>query len=143
MKVKQISIFLENKSGRLAKVTKTLGDSGINIRALSIADTTDFGILRLIVSDPEKAWKVLKEQEFTVSETEIIAVRVPDHPGGLSGIMQILDDAKINIEYMYAFVGRSGNDAVVVFRVEQIDRAIELLQKTGVKLLSGKEVYTV
>ena len=143
MKVKQISIFLENKSGRLAKVTKTLGDNHINIRALSIADTTDFGILRLIVSDPATAWQILKEQEFTVSETEIIAVQVPDHPGGLAGIMQLLDDNGINIEYMYAFVGRSGADAVVVFRVEQIDRAIELLQQQGIKLLSGKEVYTV
>ncbi len=141
MKVKQISIFLENKSGRLAKVTKTLGEHGINIRALSIADTTDFGILRLIVSDPEQAWKVLKEQDFTVSATEIIAVQVPDHPGGLAGILQTLEDCQINIEYMYAFVGRSGADAVVVFRVEQIDRAIELLGRAGVKLLSGKEVY--
>ncbi len=143
MKVKQISIFLENQSGRLARVTKTLGDNDINIRALSIADTTDFGILRLIVSDPEKAWRILKEQEYTVSMTEIIAVQVPDHPGGLAAILQTLDDCGINIEYMYAFVGRSDNDAVVVFRVEHIDRAIELLQLHNVKLLSGKEVYNV
>ncbi|TCL73324.1 hypothetical protein EDC14_1005187 [Hydrogenispora ethanolica] len=143
MKVKQISIFLENQSGRLARVTKTLGDHHINIRALSIADTTDFGILRLIVSDPEKAWGVLKEQGYTVSATEIIAVQVPDHPGGLAEILQVLDDCGINIEYMYAFVGRSGNDAVVVFRVENIDRAIELLQQKDVKLLCGKEVYNV
>ncbi len=143
MKVKQISIFLENQSGRLARVTKTLGDNHINIRALSIADTTDFGILRLIVSDPEQAWQVLKEQEYTVSETEIIAIQVPDHPGGLGEILQILDQCGINIEYMYAFVGRSNADAVVVFRVENIDRAIELLKETGVKLLSGAEVYQV
>lgn len=141
MKVKQISVFLENKSGRLAKVTKVLGDNNINIRALSIADTTDFGILRLIVNNPEKAWQVLKAEEFTVSETEIIAVQVPDHPGGLAGILQILEDSKINIEYMYAFVGKSGADAVVVFRVEDIDRAITLLQQKGIRLLSGKEVY--
>ncbi len=143
MKVKQISIFLENKSGRLAKVTKTLGENNINIRALSIADTTDFGILRLIVNDPDKAWKILKEQGFTVSATEIIAVQVPDKPGGLAGILQILEDSKINIEYMYAFVGKSGTDAEVVFRVEHIDRAIEILQQAGVSLLSGKEVYTL
>ncbi len=143
MKVKQISVFLENKSGRLAEVTKVLGDNNINIRALSIADTTDFGILRLIVNSPEKAWQVLKEHDFTVSETEIIAVQVPDEPGGLAGILNIFENNKINIEYMYAFVGKSGKDAVVVFRVENIDRAIELLQQTGVSLLSGKEVYAV
>lgn len=143
MKVKQISIFLENKSGRLAKVTKVLGDHQINIRALSIADTTDFGILRLIVNEPEKAYQVLKEQGFAVSATEVIAVQVPDKPGGLAGTLQILEDCKINIEYMYAFVGKSGTNAMVVIRVEQIDRAIELLQQAGVTLLSGKEVYTV
>jgi hypothetical protein len=141
MKVKQISVFLENKSGRLATVTRVLGENGINIRALSIADTTDFGILRLIVSNPEKAWKILKENEFTVSETEIIAVQVLDQPGGLAKILQILDGSKVNIEYMYAFVGKSGADAVVVFRVEEIDRAIVLLQQNGVQLMSGKEVY--
>lgn len=142
MKVKQISVFLENKSGRLATVTKVLGDNNINIRALSIADTTDFGILRLIVNDPGKAWEILKQNDFTVSETEIIAVQVGDRPGGLAAILQILDKLQINIEYMYAFVGKSGSDAVVVFRVEDIDRAIVLLQESGVNLLSGKDIYT-
>lgn len=143
MKVKQISIFLENKSGRLAEVTNVLGNNNINIRAMSIADTTDFGILRLIVNSPEKACQVLKEQGFTVSETEIIVVQVPDEPRGLAGILNIFENNKINIEYMYAFVGKSGTDAVVVFRVENIDRAIELLQQTRVSLLSGKEVYAI
>lgn len=143
MKVKQISIFLENKSGRLATVTKVLGKNNINIRALSIADTTDFGILRLIVNDPDKACKVLKENEFTVSETEIIAVQVPDNPGGLAKILETLDNRKINIEYMYAFVGKSGENAIVVFRVEDIDRAIILLQESGIQLMSGKEIYSV
>jgi hypothetical protein len=141
MKVKQISVFLENKSGRLATVTKVLGENGINIRALSIADTTDFGILRLIVNDPDRASQVLKTNDFTISETEIIAVKISDQPGGLARVLKVLDDISINIEYMYAFVGRSGADAVVVFRVEEIDRAIELLQQTGITLLSVKEVY--
>lgn len=141
MKVKQISVFLENKSGRLATVTRVLGENNINIRALSIADTTDFGILRLIVDNPEQAWVILKENDFTVSNTDIIAVQMADQPGGLAGILKVLDNIKINIEYMYAFVGRSDADAVVVFRVEEIDRAIELLQKAGVKLLAAKEVY--
>jgi hypothetical protein len=142
MKVKQISVFLENKSGRLATVTKVLGENNINIRALSIADTTDFGILRLIVNDPDKAWQVLKTNDFTVSETEIIAVQVPDKPSGLAGILETLDNCKINIEYMYAFVGKSGENAIVVFRVEDIDRAITLLQKSGIQLMPGKEIYS-
>jgi hypothetical protein len=142
MKVKQISIFLENKSGRLATVTKVLGENGISIRALSIADTTDFGILRLIVNDPDKACTILKDNEFTVSETEIIAVEVPDKPGGLAKILENLEKCKINIEYMYAFVGKSGENAIVVFRVEDIDRAIVLLQQSGIKLMSGKEIYS-
>ena len=141
MKVKQISIFIENKSGRLAEVTKILGDNSINIRALSIADTTDFGVLRLIVNNPEKASRTLKQDGFTVSETEVIAVQVPDQPGGLAGILNFLENNSINIEYMYAFVGKSGTDAVVVFRVENIDRAIILLQEKGITLLSGKDIY--
>lgn len=140
MKVKQLSVFLENKSGRLATVTSVLGENAINIRALSIADTTDFGILRLIVDDPDRAWSVLKANDFTVSATEIIAVQMPDCPGGLAGILKQLNDQQLNIEYMYAFVGRSDNQAVVVFRVEEIDRAIALLQKSGVKLLTAAEV---
>ncbi len=141
MKVKQISVFLENKSGRLAKVSKVLGDRRINIRALSIADTTDFGILRLIVSDPEQALTALKDEGFTVSATDVIAVQVPDRPGGLAGILSILDESGINIEYMYAFVGKTLDDAVVVFRVEEIDRAIALLGGKGVTLLHGEQVY--
>jgi hypothetical protein len=141
MKVKQISIFLENKSGRLATVTKVLGENSINIRALSTADTADFGILRLIVDDPEKASAILKEHDFTVSVTDIIAVQMADEPGGLAGVLKALEDLGVNIEYMYAFVGRNDADAVVVFRVEEIDRAIEQLQKAGVKLLKEKEVY--
>ena len=141
VKVKQISIFLENKSGRLANVTKVLGDNGVNIRALSIADTTDFGILRLIVSDPEKAWNVLKTEGFTVSSTEVIAVQIPDQPGGLASVLASLESLGVNIEYMYAFVGKSNEEAVVVFRVESIDQAIPILQKGGVRLLKGEEVY--
>jgi hypothetical protein len=141
LKVKQISVFLENKSGRLATVTKVLGDNNINIRALSIADTTDFGILRLIVNDPEKAWNILKAEEFTVSATEVIAVQVPDRPGGLGEILHSLEVLGVNIEYMYAFVGKNMEDAVVVFRVEDVDHAIPILQNHGVHLLKGDEVY--
>lgn len=141
MKVKQISVFLENKSGRLSKVASTLGDRGINIRALSIADTTDFGILRLIVSDPDRALEALKTEGLTVSATEIIAVQIPDRPGGLAEVLRIFDGAGINIEYMYAFVGKTLDDAIVVFRVEEIDRAIRMLGENAVTLLRGEQVY--
>lgn len=143
MKVKQISVFLENKSGRLADVTKTLGYAGINIRALCIADTSDFGILRLIVNDPAKAAYALKQEGFTVSETDIIAVQVPDKPGGLAAILAFLKEGEINIEYMYAFVGESRGEAIVVFRVEEIEKAIEILEKNGITLLRGDEVYNI
>ncbi|NLG84267.1 MAG: ACT domain-containing protein [Firmicutes bacterium] len=141
MKVKQISVFLENKSGRLAKVARVLGEQGINIRALSIADTTDFGILRLIVSDPDRALATLKAEGMTVSPTEVIAVRIPDRPGGLAGALGLLEEAGINIEYMYAFVTKAADDAVVVFRVEDLDRAISILAEKGINLLAGEEVY--
>lgn len=143
MKVKQISIFLENKYGRLAQVTRVLGDSNINIRALSIADTTDFGILRLIVNDPDKAYGVLKAAGFTVSTTDVIAVEVPDRPGGLADALDVLQENNINIEYLYAFLQKASNAALVVFRVEQLDQAIEALQAKGNRLLSGEELYTL
>ncbi|MFA4885967.1 MAG: ACT domain-containing protein [Desulfotomaculaceae bacterium] len=141
MRVKQISIFLENKSGRLAQVTRTLGENSINIRALSIADTTDFGILRLIVNDPEKAYRILKDKGFTLSATDVIAVEVADKPGGLAEVLQLLDRAGINIEYLYAFLQKSASAALVVFRVEQLDEAVKVLQSSGTRILSGNEVY--
>lgn len=143
MRVKQISIFLENKSGRLAQVTRVLGENGINIRALSIADTTDFGILRLIVNDPGKAYQVLKEAGFTASITDVIAVEVPDKPGGLAEVLKSLDRAGINIEYLYAFVQKASNAALVVFRVEQIDKAVKVLLENGTRILGGDEVYSL
>jgi hypothetical protein len=143
VKVKQISVFLENKSGRLAEVTRVLGDNSINIRALSIADTTDFGILRLIVNKPEEANEVLKQEGFMVSETEVIAVEVPDYPGGLAGVLLDLGEAGINIEYLYAFIGRSAGNALVVFRVEDCESAIRALNSKNIRVLGGEEVYAL
>ncbi|MEG6616609.1 ACT domain-containing protein [Peptococcaceae bacterium 1198_IL3148] len=143
MKVKQISVFLENKSGRLAKVTEVLGENNINIRALSIADTTDFGILRLIVDNPDQALTALRNAGFTVSTTDVLAVEVDDQPGSLSNAMRALDEQGINIEYLYAFVQKDPQKALVVFRVEQIDDAILTLQKNGVTLMGSDEVYTM
>lgn len=143
MKVEQISIFIENKSGRLAEVTRILGEEQINIRALSLADTSDFGILRLIVNDVEKAKKVLKVKGFTVSKTEVVAVEVPDQPGGLSAILQALDRDRINVEYMYAFVERCGGNAVIIFRFDETDRAVEALSANSFKVLEGERLYSM
>jgi hypothetical protein len=143
MKVEQISIFIENKSGRLAEITGILGENGINIRALSLADTSDFGILRLIVDDSKKALQVLKEQRFTVSITHVIGVEVSDSPGGLTSILQILDNNNVNVEYMYAFVERSGDNAVIIFRFDDVDEAIDALTKNGVKILPGERITSI
>jgi len=143
MKVKQVSIFLENKAGRLAEVTNILGKAGINIRALSLADTTDFGILRLIVNDIDKAAKTLKDQGFTVGETEVLAVEVPDRPGGLGEILKIIQAAGLNVEYMYAFVERSSNNAVIIFRFDNVDEATRALLEKGVTILNGEKLYSL
>lgn len=143
MKVEQISIFLENKPGALAEVTTILGAAGVNIRALSLADTKDFGILRLIVNDNEKAKEVLGKKGFTVRKTEVVAIEVPDRPGGLAEILRILASAKINVEYLYAFVQQSGENALIIFRFDETDRAIKTLAEHGVKILEGRKVYTI
>ena len=143
MKVEQISIFLENKPGPLAEVTRILGEAGINIRALSLADTKDFGILRLIVNDNEKAKEVLSQKGFTVRKTEVVAVVVPDRPGGLAEILKILADSSVNVEYLYAFVQHSGKDAIIIFRFDETDRAIEVLSQKKLRILKGPEVYAL
>ncbi len=141
MKVEQISVFIENKSGRLADVSGVLGQAGINIRALSLADTSDFGILRLIVDDPNSALQVLRDKNFTVSKTEVIGVEVPDVPGGISTILQILDDNNVNVEYMYAFADRSAsNNVVIIFRFDDIDEAIQTLTNNAVKIREGEQI---
>ena len=142
MKVEQISVFLENKPGGLEKVTRILRDAGINIRTLAVADTSDFGIVRLIVNDVEKATGVLRESGFTVSRTTVVAVEVPDRPGGLHGILEVIAKENINIAYMYAFAEKSGENAVMLFRFDQQDRAIEVLTKSGIAVLSGEKLYS-
>ncbi|NLV20997.1 MAG: ACT domain-containing protein [Syntrophomonadaceae bacterium] len=138
---KQLSVFLENKAGRLAKVTRILGEAGINIRALSIADTSDFGILRIIVNDPPTAYTILKDAGFTVSETEVIAVRVQDTPGGLATVLEQMSDANLNIEYMYAFLGTSENDALVIFKIEDNKKARAAFKEKGIQIIEEQELY--
>jgi len=143
MKVEQISVFLENKSGRLAEVAGILRDGNINIRALYLADASDFGILRFIVNDTKKAKEILKENNFTVKRTEVIAVEVPDVPGGLAGILDVLKNEDINVEYMYAFVERSSENAVIIFKFDEIDKAISTLIKNKITVLPGEKVYSL
>jgi len=143
MKVEQLAVFLENKSGRLAAITKILSDNGINIRALSVADTADFGILRIIVDQTDKAKQVLKDAGFTVGLTDVVAVEVADRPGGLSDVLAVLNQVEINVEYMYAFVEKSGQNAVIIFRFDDADTAVEVLQNADIKILSGDEVRAI
>ncbi|MGW8192771.1 MAG: ACT domain-containing protein [Desulforhopalus sp.] len=140
MLVEQIAVFLENKSGRLAEITKVLAENGVNIRALSVADTADFGILRLIVDKVETAKTVLKDNGFTVGKTHVIAVEVEDKTGGLAKVLQSLHSADINVEYMYAFVNKTSENAVLIFRFEKMDEAIAALQKDGFTILTREQI---
>ncbi len=135
--------FWKTSPGRLAEVTRILGEAGVNIRALSLADTKDFGILRLIVNDNEKARSVLGPKGFTVRKTEVVAVEVPDRPGGLADILKVLSEAGVNVEYLYAFVQQSGENAIIIFRFDETDRAISVLSQNKVRILEGKKVYTL
>ena len=135
MIIKQLSIFVENKKGRLADITEILSNAGANIRALSIADTTDFGILRIIVDTPDAAALALKEAGVTVSITNVIAIGIDDVPGAFARPMRILSDADIDVEYMYAFITRKSEKAYVILRVADNDSAAKVLTENGVELL--------
>ena len=141
--VKQISLFLENKKGRLAHVCRVLADARINIRALSIADTADFGVLRLIVNDPVKAYEVLREKGFVANITHVLAIEVPDVPGGLADALERIDAAGLDVEYMYAFIGNVSENAFVIVRVENPELAAGIIEKTGIRVLKGEQAYTL
>jgi hypothetical protein len=143
MKAEQISVFLENKAGRLAEVTGILSEANVNIRALALADTSDFGVLRLIVDNNAKAVEALKNRGFTVGRTDVLAVEVEDRPGGLHRLLDMLHKAEINVEYMYAFVQHSGENAVMIFRIDNINEAIRVLEEHNVKVINGSKVYTL
>ena len=140
MSVKQISIFVENKEGRIKKAIDTLSKENINIRALSIADTTKYGILRLIVSDNEKAIKALEKDGFIVKENDVILLVVPDKPNGLNSTLAIFDEKGINLEYLYAFVSSKSDAAIVVMRLENMEKAITTLNENNVKILETKDI---
>jgi hypothetical protein len=143
MTVRQISVFLENKSGRLLDITRRLGEAGVNIRALCVADTSEFGVVRLIVDDPHKAHDALKEQGHTVKETVVIAVEVDDRPGGLSAVLKPLVEQEMNIEYLYCFVEKSGENAVVIIRVEEAEQAVGALNVAGFRVIPADELYAM
>ena len=140
MTVKQISIFVENKEGRIKKAIDALAKENINIRALSIADTTKYGILRLIVSDNAKAIETLEKDGFIVKENEVIILAVPDEPNGLNSTLAVFDEKGINLEYLYAFVSSKTDEAIVVMRLENMEKAIETLNASNVKILESDDI---
>jgi hypothetical protein len=143
MKVNQLSVFVENQPGRLAGVARVLGDNNINIMAMTIAETKEFGVLRMIVADYEKGMKFLKEAGYTVVTTEILAIEVHDTPGALADVLDAFTKKDLNVEYMYAFVARRGDAAILVFRFDDPDRAVEALKDTDVRVLSNEEVISL
>ncbi len=141
MKIKQLSVFLENKAGRLSGPCHVLGKAGVNILTLSLADTQEFGILRLIVKDWQRARAVLEQGGCVVKVTEVLAIEVADRPGGGAEVLEVLERANINVQYMYAFTFRRGDKAVLVFRFDDADTAIGVLQDKGINVLKSVELY--
>jgi hypothetical protein len=142
MKIKQLSVFLENKPGRLSVPCKALAKAGLNILTLSLADTRQFGILRLILRDWEKGKAILEEAGLVVNVTEVIAIEVADRPGGLAEVLETIEAADMNLEYMYAFTFRSEDKAIIVFRFEDPDAAVKLLQAKGINFIGSVDLYS-
>jgi len=137
MAVRQISVFLENTKGRLAEVTKVIADGDINLRAMTIADTADFGILRLIVDKEEKALELLEKKGFTAKETEVIGVEVADQPGGLAKVLDLFEKSGLNIEYLYVTLEKKGNAAVVIFKVDNLTLGKAIIKEKGLKAVDS------
>ena len=135
MNVKQLSVFIENKAGRVSEITDVLGRNNINIRGFSVSDTADFGIVRLVVDDPDNGARVLQDAGFTVKTSDVLCIDLPDHPGGLAGILKIVSAAGVNIEYVYSLIS-----TYVVINVADIDRAVSLLEGQPVVLVSQEQI---
>jgi hypothetical protein len=140
MKIQQLSLFVENKPGHVAAPVELLAREGVDIRALYLADTQNFGIVRMIVSDWQKAAALLESRGFVVKMTEVLAVEVPDHPGGLADVLRALDGSGVNIEYMYAFPCKLGSQAILIFRFDDPDAAIARLQAKSINVVAGDEL---
>ena len=143
MFVKQVSVFVENESGNMANVLGVLGRNNIDISALSIADKTDFGVLRLIVSDPEKAVSILREEGMIVKLTDVLAVGIEDKSGSLAKVLDVLKCEDIAIEYLYAFIGKTNHGALVIIRADKPEKAMETLKANNISLVEAKEIYRV
>lgn len=140
MPIKQISVFMENRPGRLAEITNILSENNIDMRAINIADTTDFGILRMIVDDPKRAETVLRENNMTASVTDVLAVSIDDTVGAFSRVIAILKEENISIEYIYSFIGEKSAKAVIVIKTSDCERSADLLEKEGIKVLSSEDL---
>ena len=141
MTIKQISVFVENQAGRLAEITEILGEANIDMRAMSIADTSEFGILRIIVDEPQKALEVLKSEGCVVSVTPVLAVEIEDTPGSLAKIVRVLADEGVSVEYMYAYITRKVKNAYVIFKVEDIEGAEKIFENNGIKTATEAEIH--
>ncbi len=142
MVIKQLSVVLKNLPGILTDLSEILGREGVNIRAISVADTSDVSTVRFVVDDPEKALNILKGHDFSVYQTEVLAVETPDHPGGLNAVVKPLKDAEINIHFLYPFLGRTSNQAIVILGVDKIEEAENVLKRNWVHII-GKELYNL
>jgi hypothetical protein len=140
MKITQLSVFLQNQKGCLYDVIKILGEAGIDIKTLTLAESREFGVLRLIVDQPEEALKRLRAEKHVASLTEIVAVEVEDRPGGLAKVLKVFSDHGINIEYMYAVVEKNANKAIMVFRFDDMDKAIAALSENNIRVIRGKDI---
>ena len=140
MKIQQISIFLENAAGRLAEVTKVLKDGGVNLRAIMIADTADFGILRIIVDSVPRAIEILERAQFTTKTTDVLAVTVPDSVGSLAGVLQLFEKNSINIEYLYAALEKAGETAIIIFKVEDVEKGLAVVDANGLSTTKDFQV---
>ena len=143
MKIKQLSIFLQNRMGSLSKPLEVLSENDINIRAMCMADTSEFGILRLVVDDPEKGKEVLKENSFLVKITEIIGVEMNDSPGGLTSVLKVIKDNEIDLEYLYAFTHDKAGKAILLLHADEIDRLISVLTANNITIVPSQEVYNL
>jgi hypothetical protein len=143
MKIRQISVFLENHPGRLAALCRTLADAGVNLETLTLSETGEFGLLRIITPDPDKAKAVVEKAGYAATLTDVVALQVPDRPGGLASVLAALQPHNISVEYMYAFAMRKGGDAVMVFRFDDLDRAIKVLQGAGFAVSRGVDLFGV
>lgn len=143
MQINQISVFLENKKGRLKEISGILADKNIDIRALAIAETKDFGVLRMIVNKPQEAYEALKAKDFVVRETPVLAIEVEDKPGGLYRLLKTLENNDINVEYMYAFVEKESDKALMVMRFDNLEKALNILTREGISIIPSKRVYGI